>query len=240
MESFGTRNVIRALRVYEAQHPFSGVAFGELFNLSTQELCKIDADYKEKRYIYRLKIDEKKRDLNRKVENSNYMDSLELDQGKYSIYFIDDSTKLMFALKKLEEADKVALNVETIKSEYDFPSLLNYRNHLIIFRVVIMQMAVKDCVILLDISTLKQKVNEEYIKMFFEVFFDPNLKRIGFDIKSNWNSLRQTFKWMPNYLQTRQPKAYCISTFIGIVSLFLLRTFPRTLVNLHFLGYRGA
>ena len=81
-------------------------------------------------------------------------------------------------------------------------------------------MAVKDCILIIDIFTLKQKIKDEFLKIFFEVFFDPGLKRIGFDIKSDLDYLRQTFSWMPEYIQLHQPEFYCMQAFIKIVCLF--------------------
>ena len=112
LDEFGPRTVIRALRIYEEKESYAGVAFGELFGLSPADLCKIDPSYMEKRDIYRSKIDEKKMEIERVADKVTYIDCLKLKDGSYNIYLIDDSTKLMFALKKLEDAEQVAFDIE--------------------------------------------------------------------------------------------------------------------------------
>ena len=216
------------MQAYEANEPFAGIAFGELFNLSPEDLYKISESYTEKCDIYRFHIDEKKKELNRIIDNSNYMDSKVLDQDDYSIYLVDDSTSLMFAMKKLMGADTFAFDVEAryvcqdvnSKPKYVFSLLLNSLSNSIIFRAVLIQIAVKDCVIIIDISAVKKNVSEDCIKMFFEVFFDIDLKRVGFDLKSDLTFLQKAFSWMPEYLRNEQPEFYCIPSFVQVVSLF--------------------
>ena len=110
------------------------------------------------------------------------------------------------------------------RSMFFFSSRLPEYNS-IIFRAVLIQIALQDCVIIIDISALKENVEEEFIKMFFEVFFDPYLKRVGFDLKSDLNFLRQAFPWIPEYLQNKQPEFYCVQSFANIVSLLFVNIF---------------
>ena len=101
------------MKAYEAKEPCAGIAFGELFNLSPEDLYKISENYTEECDVYRCRVDEKKKELDRVLlESSNYNDLLVLDQDNCKIFLIDDSAKLMFAMKKLEGADTFAFDVE--------------------------------------------------------------------------------------------------------------------------------
>ena len=111
LDKFGLTNSIRLLRIHEEKEPYAGVAFGELLGLSDADLCKIDPGYMEKRDIFRSKITEKKTELERAAEKI-YKDFLKLKDHNYNIYLIDDLDKLMFALKKLEEALVIAFDIE--------------------------------------------------------------------------------------------------------------------------------
>uniref|UniRef100_A0A914Q369 3'-5' exonuclease domain-containing protein n=1 Tax=Panagrolaimus davidi TaxID=227884 RepID=A0A914Q369_9BILA len=81
----------------------------------------------------------------------------------------------------------------------------------------LLQIALKESVLLIDIYTLIHNVCAEHIKIFFEMFLGCDADRIVFDFRSDLSLLRRTFNWMPEYLQRVQPKFHCVQRFVKLV-----------------------
>uniref|UniRef100_A0A914Z0K7 3'-5' exonuclease domain-containing protein n=1 Tax=Panagrolaimus superbus TaxID=310955 RepID=A0A914Z0K7_9BILA len=107
-------------------------------------------------------------------------------------------------MTKLCQADVVAFDVE---------AGFVCQNADGIQQAALLQIALKDCILLIDIYTLVQTVDDEHIKIFFELFLGTDIKRIGFAIKSDLDYLRNTFEWLPEHIRKIQPIFHCVQKF---------------------------
>uniref|UniRef100_A0AC35G222 3'-5' exonuclease domain-containing protein n=1 Tax=Panagrolaimus sp. PS1159 TaxID=55785 RepID=A0AC35G222_9BILA len=147
-------------------------------------------------------------EINSALNSEEYISEFLIEEN-YTVYLIDDAEKLQFAMKKLSENDKIAFDVEA-----------NYvcQNVEGIQQACLLQIACRDCVLLIDIFVLIEKVSDEVLKCFFEMFLGCDTDRIVFDIRSDLNLLQRTFNWMPEYLQRVQPTFHCVQRFAKLVS----------------------